>query len=129
VVDNVALPLVLDGSTRTTARGRADEVLDGIGIGHLRDRRPADLSGGEMQRVAIARALVGEPQVVLADEPTGNLDSASSEPVLDLLVNQSQERGAALVLVTHDDAVADRADRTLRLEDGKLVDAERSSAA
>jgi lipoprotein-releasing system ATP-binding protein len=127
VVDNVAFPLVLDGSTKATARAHADEILAAIGIGHLRDRRPADLSGGEMQRVAIARALVSEPQVVLADEPTGNLDAASSEPVLDLLVDQTRERGAALVLVTHDDAVAARADRTLRLEDGKLVDAERSS--
>jgi ABC-type lipoprotein export system ATPase subunit len=120
VRDNVGLPLVLDGRSRSTARRRAGDLLETVGLAALADRQPADLSGGEMQRVAIARSLVAGPRLVLADEPTGNLDSHTSGPVLDLLLAQVRERDAALVLVTHDPTIASRADRVLRLGDGRL---------
>lgn len=120
VRDNVGLPLVLDGRSRSTARRRAGDLLETVGLAALADRQPADLSGGEMQRVAIARSLVAGPRLVLADEPTGNLYSHTSGPVLDLLLAQVRERDAALVLVTHDPTIASRADRVLRLGDGRL---------
>ncbi|HYD10252.1 MAG TPA: ABC transporter ATP-binding protein [Acidimicrobiales bacterium] len=121
VRDNVALPLLLDGADVRHARRRADVALDDVGLGDRSDHLPSELSGGQLQRAAIARALVTEPAVVLADEPTGNLDATTAGDVLDLLVSQVRDRGAALVLVTHDGAAAARADRTLHLLDGLLV--------
>ena len=119
--DNVALPLLLDGVRATHARRRADVALESVDLGDRAAHLPSELSGGQLQRAAIARALVAEPAVVLADEPTGNLDAGTAQDVLDLLVDQVRSRGAALVLVTHDGAAAARADRTLHLLDGLLV--------
>ena len=121
VRDNVALPLLLDGMRTSDARSRADGVLDAVGLGDRAVHLPSELSGGQLQRSAIARALVSEPDVVLADEPTGNLDATTAAEVLELLVSQVRERNVALVLVTHDVAAAARADRTLHLVDGLLV--------
>ena len=121
VRDNVALPLLLDGARTNDARARADVVLDAVGLADRASHLPSELSGGQLQRSAIARALVSEPDVVLADEPTGNLDATTAGDVLDLLVAEVRERNVALVLVTHDPVSAARADRTLHLVDGLLV--------
>jgi|SRR5579884_232930 len=118
VEENVALPLLFD--RRRDAYDRARAILQDVGLGAKGVRLPAELSGGEMQRVAIARALVTDPPLILADEPTGNLDSATGEHVLDLLVSAVRLRGASLVLVTHDDRAAGRADRILTMRDGRL---------
>ena len=118
VAENVELPLLLDG--RRDRAGRIPELLERLGLTHRSDHQPGQLSGGEMQRTAIARALVAGPQLVLADEPTGNLDSASGEVILDLLVEVVAQAGCALVLVTHDESAASRADRTVHLRDGRL---------
>ena len=101
-VENVSLPLVLDGVPARSADARAEELLERVGLGDRARHRPAELSGGQMQRVAVARALVARPSIILADEPTGNLDSHSSTEVLDLLRSLSDEDGAAVVMVTHD---------------------------
>lgn len=109
--------------TRRSARERADRaagLLDELGLGHAIDRAPSRLSGGERQRVAIARAIANEPRVLLADEPTGSLDPAAAETVLDRLERLRAERGTTLVMVTHDPAVAGRAERHLRLTGGRL---------
>jgi putative ABC transport system ATP-binding protein len=110
-VDNVAMPLVYRGAKRAERRKRAVLALERVGMGHRLDHRPAQLSGGEQQRVAIARALVGDPQVLLADEPTGNLDTRTGEEVMALLEALNTEQGVAVVLVTHDLDVAARARR------------------
>ena len=120
LLENVALPLVLDGVDTRAARRRAGEVLAEVDLDGLGDRRPAELSGGQQQRGAVARALAGRPDLLLADEPTGNLDAASAAGVLDALLGAAAARGAACVLVTHDREVAARADRTLVLDDGVL---------
>jgi ABC-type lipoprotein export system ATPase subunit len=120
VTENVELPLLLDG---VKSNGRTSELLERVGIGHRAAHLPGELSGGELQRAAIARALVARPQVILADEPTGNLDSATSEAVLELLAEQVVESGAALVMVTHDRDVAARAPRVHTLRDGRLEEA------
>jgi putative ABC transport system ATP-binding protein len=119
--DNVALPLVYRGVRRGERRRLAEEMLTRVGLGHRLDHRPNQLSGGEQQRVAIARALVTSPSVLLADEPTGNLDSASGEAVLALLEELNLERGVALAVVTHDAAVAARARHTIAMRDGRIV--------
>jgi putative ABC transport system ATP-binding protein len=118
--DNVALPLVYRGVRKAERRERAIEALQAVGLGHRVRHRPSQLSGGEQQRVAIARALVGNPQVVLADEPTGNLDSVSGGDVLDLLEALNRDRGVAIVVVTHDRAVADRTRRQVHIRDGRI---------
>ena len=112
VAQNVALPLLLLGRPDAA---RVTHLLDAVGLQGLGARLPQQLSGGQLQRVAIARALVHSPRLLLADEPTGNLDPATAAQVMDLLVAQTREHGAALVLVTHSDAAAQRADRVLRL--------------
>jgi len=117
-VENVSLPLVLDGMAARSADARAEELLERVGLGDRARHRPAELSGGQMQRVAVARALVARPSLVLADEPTGNLDSHSSIEVLDLLRSLSDEDGAAVVLVTHDQTAAGYGSRELHLVDG-----------
>ncbi|MGH3389836.1 MAG: ABC transporter ATP-binding protein [Actinomadura sp.] len=116
--DNVALPLVYRGMPRGERRARAAEALTLVGLGHRLDHRPNQLSGGEQQRVAIARALVCEPQVLLADEPTGNLDTKTGHEVMDLLERLNAERGVAVVLVTHEPEVAERARRRIHVRDG-----------
>jgi putative ABC transport system ATP-binding protein len=116
--DNVALPLVYRGVGRRERRERATAMLSRVGLGHRLDHRPNQMSGGEQQRVAIARALVTDPTVLLADEPTGNLDTTTGESVLELLESLS---GVAVVLVTHDRDVAARADRQITMRDGLIV--------
>ena len=117
-VDNVAMPLVYRGVRRSERRRRAEAALRAVGMGHRLGHMPNQLSGGEQQRVAIARALVGDPQVILADEPTGNLDSVRGAEVMDLLEALNRDRGVALVVVTHDLDIAARAHRQLRMRDG-----------
>jgi len=118
-VENVSLPLVLDGVPARSADARAEELLKRVGLGDRARHRPAELSGGQMQRVAVARALVARPSIILADEPTGNLDSHSSTEVLDLLRSLSDEDGAAVVLVTHDQTAEHYGTRRLNLVDGR----------
>jgi putative ABC transport system ATP-binding protein len=120
---NVGLPLVYRGLGRAERRRRAVEALASVGLGHRLQHRPSQLSGGEQQRVAIARALVTEPAMLLADEPTGNLDSRSGDEVLDLLGRLHDERGVAVVVVTHDQGVAARLRRRVTVHDGRLTSA------
>jgi putative ABC transport system ATP-binding protein len=120
-VDNVALPLVYRGVGARERRRRATTVLDRVGLSHRLEHRPNQLSGGEQQRVAIARALVTDPQLLLADEPTGNLDTATGQSVLALLEGLNKEDGVALVMVTHDREVAERANRQIVMRDGEIV--------
>lgn len=118
---NVELPMVFAGLPRSERRARADRALEAVGMAGRADHRPDQLSGGERQRVAIARATVMEPRILLADEPTGNLDSKSGSQVLDLLDGMNRD-GLTLVVVTHDPGVGRRADRVLRMFDGKIID-------
>jgi putative ABC transport system ATP-binding protein len=120
VAENVALPLALLGAERRARDQRAEALLASVGLAGLGARKPGSLSGGEMQRVAIARALVHEPRLVLADEPTGNLDEASAVAVLDCLRDAVKRAGAAALMVTHSRVAAARADRVLRLSAGRL---------
>ncbi|MFT4216385.1 MAG: ABC transporter ATP-binding protein [Micropruina sp.] len=112
-VDNVAFVLRLKGMAASEARTRSESALDAVGIGHRLDHRPAELSGGEQQRVSIARALVAEPDILLADEPTGSLDADRRDEILDLMLSSLQ--GTTMVLVTHDPEVAGRANRVVTL--------------
>ena len=123
--ENVALPLLLDGLGRREVRPRVEAALEQVGLSHRRRHRPEELSGGEMQRVAIARALVIDPRVILADEPTGNLDTKTGEQVLDLLGTANRERHCTIVLVTHDSRAAGHAERLVTLKDG-VVDGQRA---
>jgi putative ABC transport system ATP-binding protein len=118
-VENAAFPLLLDGTADALARAAAS--LEEVGLGHRLDHRPSQLSGGEQQRVALARALVTKPALVLADEPTGNLDSATGEDILRLLARTS-ESGQTIVMVTHDPRSAGYAQRVVRLADGVLTE-------
>lgn len=126
-VENVSLPLVLDGMAARPADARAEELLERVGLADRARHRPAELSGGQMQRVAVARALVARPSIVLADEPTGNLDSHSSIEVLDLLRAMADEVGTAVVMVTHDRDAASYGSRELHLADGRAYAAETAS--
>ena len=118
--ENIEAPLVALGEGATERGARADDLLDQVGLGDRADHVPAKLSGGEQQRVAIARALAARPGLLLADEPTGNLDRATGDQILDLLVELVRERGVALLVVTHDERVAARADRIFEIEAGRL---------
>ena len=120
-VENVALPLLIQGVDPGEADRRAREILGEVGLGHRLEHRPSALSGGEQQRVAFARALVHEPIVILADEPSGNLDRANSERLHDLMFELANEKGVAFVVATHDERLAERTDRLLHIEDGTLA--------
>jgi len=119
--ENVEVPMFAVGRPRREREGRAHELLRRVGLADRATHRPAELSGGERQRVAIARALANEPDVVLADEPTGNLDSVTSAAILDLLLELRAQDGTTLVMVTHDPDVAARAERVVRLFDGRVT--------
>jgi len=119
---NVELPLLYAGTDRSERRRRALEALDRVGLADRVDHRPGELSGGQQQRVAVARALVTDPDLILADEPTGNLDSVSARDVMGLL-DELHGSGRTIVLITHDAGVADRAGRSVRILDGQLADA------
>ncbi len=123
-VENVMLPLELAGDTG--ARSRAFEILQRVGLAERATHYPKHLSGGEQQRVALARAFVTAPRLLLADEPTGNLDAATGAAVIDLIFELNRERGTTLVLVTHDDAIAQRCGNRLRLAAGRLVESARA---
>lgn len=126
-LENVALPLEFAGARG--ARDRARALLSDVGLGPRLDHFPAQLSGGEQQRVALARALAPEPKLLLADEPTGNLDGKTGRQVVELLFGLKQRSGATLVLVTHDDRLAGACERTIRMADGKIVADEQTMVA
>ncbi len=119
-LENVMMPALIGGVARDEARRRATELLERVGLAERVDHKPGELSGGEQQRVAVARALVQSPRVVLADEPTGNLDPATAGGVQDLLIELNHERHLTLVIVTHSAALAGAMDRTLRLAAGRI---------
>ncbi|MCF4165358.1 ABC transporter ATP-binding protein [Zavarzinia compransoris] len=123
-LENAALPLELAGAA--DARERAEAELDHVGLGHRLDHYPAQLSGGEQQRVALARALIGNPRILFADEPTGNLDGKTGATIIDMLFDLGRRQGATLVLVTHDAGLADMCGRRIRLADGRVVADERA---
>ena len=117
-LENVALPGMIG---RKPTAEKAHESLRAVGLGDRMNHLPAELSGGEQQRVAIARALVNDPEIIFADEPTGNLDSKTGDIIIDLLINLARERNKTLLVVTHDTHLADRGNRTLHIADGKLA--------
>jgi putative ABC transport system ATP-binding protein len=119
--ENVALPLLLDGRSRRAVQPAVEEALAQVGLARRRRHRPDEMSGGEMQRVAIARALVIEPALILADEPTGNLDSKTGEQILSLIRDANERRGATVLLVTHDARAASYGSRTVTMRDGTIV--------
>ena len=118
--ENVAMPLMIRGELRATAVGQARDLLARVGLAERLHHKPGELSGGERQRAAVARALITRPRLVLADEPTGNLDSGNGEQVLQLMLELNQELQTSLIIVTHDHTIASRMDRILVLEDGVL---------
>jgi putative ABC transport system ATP-binding protein len=120
LVDNIALPLLLEGHDGRSARRLALDWLDRVGVEHEAEAIPAELSGGQAQRAAVARAMITGPALVLADEPTGSVDSAGGEQLLEVLLSAARDRGAGMVLVTHDNLVAAHADREIRLLDGAV---------
>ena len=121
-LENVAMPGLIARQESDVAQDRAKELLEYVGLGERLEHRPAELSGGERQRVAIARALVNQPKVVLADEPTGNLDQKTSEAVHDLLWTLNDQFNQTFIIVTHNQALAQRADRLIQLVDGQVFD-------
>jgi lipoprotein-releasing system ATP-binding protein len=122
VLDNVAMPLMVRRMPVAQARSQAMEMLNSVGLSHRLMHKPSELSGGERQRTAIARALVTRPDCLMADEPTGNLDSATADKVYDLLMELQQQTQMALIIVTHDSALAARMNRVLHMRDGRFVD-------
>lgn len=125
-LENVALPLHLRGWSRSKARGRAQELLESVQLAARMDHLPDELSGGERQRVAIARALGASPPVLLGDEPTGNLDSATGQEILGLIRQLNQQLGTTVLLITHDGSVAESCHRTIRLRDARIVSDEKN---
>ena len=121
-LENVCLPALLQSRSRDGMAERGTELLKAVGLGGRMEHRPAELSGGEQQRVAIARALMNRPSLVLADEPTGNLDSKTGESILDLLWRLREDSGTTLVMVTHDEHIATRGERVLEIADGRILE-------
>jgi putative ABC transport system ATP-binding protein len=121
-LENVMLPLELDGTSSKQARQLAREALDEVGLRHHLDRYPDDFSGGQRQRIAIARAVIGRRRLLLADEPTGSLDTVNGDQVVELLATLARERGVAVVMVTHDPRFASWSDRVVFIRDGRIVD-------
>ena len=119
--ENVELPMVISGVSRQEAAKRAEKLLESVGLSNRARHRPDELSGGEQQRVAIARSLANRPSVVLADEPTGDLDTATGQQVLTMLLEMARQEDATVVVATHDPAVLHMADRVLRMRDGRIV--------
>ena len=119
--ENVMMPMLIAGGKRSDAEARAREVLQMVGMTHRAEHKPEALSGGEQQRVAIARALINHPSVVLADEPTGNLDTATRDEIQRLFVELRDRTGQTFVIVTHDVALSERSDRTIRMSDGRIL--------
>ncbi|WP_113954530.1 lipoprotein-releasing ABC transporter ATP-binding protein LolD [Arenicella xantha] len=122
-LENVAMPLLIRGTDTAVAKAKAAKILNEIGLSHRLEHRPVELSGGERQRAAIARALVTEPAIVLADEPTGNLDEKTAQGVFDMMMELNSRIGTALVMVTHDTRLANKMDTVLHLERGTLTSA------
>ena len=120
-VENVAMPALIGGVSRKQAFARAAELIDMVGLSQRADHKPVELSGGEQQRVAIARALINRPSVVLADEPTGNLDTVSRDQIHSLLLDVRREFGQTIVMVTHDITLADSVDRKIVMSDGRIL--------
>lgn len=121
-LENVELPLVFSGIDKKTRREKAKNALSKVGLSNRLLHKPTELSGGQQQRVSIARAIVNEPTILLADEPTGNLDSKSGEKVIDLLSMLHEKMGVTVIVVTHDDRIAKKADRILRILDGEITE-------
>ena len=126
-LENVVIPQMIMGRAKRAAETRANELLTAMGLGERVDHRPAELSGGEQQRAAICRALANAPRLLLADEPTGNLDATSAQEILDLLVQLNEQFGTTVVMVTHDPKAARRAKRMLHLEKGTFVEQEEAA--
>lgn len=123
-LENVAMPLLIGGVSNNEAKRRAEELLTMVGLSHRIEHRPSELSGGERQRVAIARALVNKPSLVLADEPTGNLDHKTALDIYDLMRRLNKDFGTAFLVVTHDKELAAKLDRCMHMQDGELVQVE-----
>lgn len=134
-LENVLLPLMIRGPMRTywrlrhKAREAGTALLDRVGLLHRQDHKPSEMSGGELQRAAIARALVGRPEILLADEPTGNLDTETGAEILKLLSSLNHDENLTIIMVTHDPSVAQRADRVVRLAEGKTEELDESAVA
>ena len=120
-LDNVALPLLYAGKTSAQAKKRAQKHLEAVGLGDRLKHFPNQLSGGEQQRVAIARAFANEPEVILADEPTGNIDSVTGQAIMALLKDFNERHGVTIIIVTHDNEIAQQTDRIIKLKDGQVI--------
>lgn len=124
-LENVMLPMIFQKVPREKRIVKATKILELVGLDHRMDHRPSQLSGGESQRVAVARALSNDPEVILADEPTGNLDSKTGRQIMDLLKKLNKEEGKTIIMITHDDNLAKEAERIIRLKDGEIISNEK----
>jgi putative ABC transport system ATP-binding protein len=120
-LENVMVPMIFQGTSEEERRKRAESLLSSVGLGERISHRPAELSGGERQRVAIARALANDPEVIVADEPTGNLDSSTGKQIMDIIINLHKTEQKTIIVVTHDPAIADYSKQIVNIKDGKLL--------